>query len=89
MLIVQELTDLGKLGEEEKAAWWKDIMLLDEKTLAVPASPVLPANHLKDAKYLDVIERNSGATDKNARWCVWSKNALDKCNALAKAAYSR
>ncbi|XP_033343987.1 transferrin [Bombus vosnesenskii] len=87
--VQKELTDLGKLGEEKKAAWWKDIMLLDEKTLAVPASPVLPANHLKDAKYLDVIERNSGATDKSARWCVWSKNALDKCNALAKAAYSR
>ncbi|OAD51936.1 Transferrin [Eufriesea mexicana] len=87
--VKDELTDLGKLGEEEKAAWWKDIMLLDEKTLAVPAPVALPENHLKNAKYWDVIERNSGATDKSARWCVWDKNTLDKCRALGIAAYSR
>lgn len=83
------MTDLGKLGEEEKADWWKDIMLLNEKTLAVPAPPVLPENHLKNAKYLDVIERNSGATDKIIRWCTWSEGDLEKCKALTRAAYSR
>ncbi|CAK9824828.1 unnamed protein product [Anthophora retusa] len=87
--VQKELTDLGKLGEEEKAAWWKDIMLLDEKTLAVPAPVVLPESHLKNAKYMDVIERNSGATDKMARWCVWKQGDLDKCRALCKASYSR
>ncbi|KAK9308875.1 hypothetical protein QLX08_001288 [Tetragonisca angustula] len=87
--VQKELTDLGKLGEEEKADWWKDIMLLNEKTLAVAAPVALPEHHLKDAKYFDVIERNSGATDKSARWCVSSKKALDKCRALARAAYSR
>ncbi|XP_076759575.1 transferrin 1 [Xylocopa sonorina] len=87
--VQKELTDLGKLGEEEKAEWWKDIMLLDEKTLAVAAPPVLPETHLKDAKYWDVVERNSGAGNKTARWCVSSQVALDKCNALAKASYSR
>ncbi|KAG6800752.1 transferrin 1 precursor [Apis mellifera caucasica] len=87
--VQKELTDLGKLGEEEKADWWKDIMLLNEKTLAVPAPPVLPENHLKNAKYLDVIERNSGATDKIIRWCTWSEGDLEKCKALTRAAYSR
>ncbi|XP_076630362.1 transferrin 1 [Colletes latitarsis] len=85
----KELTDLGKLGEEEKASWWKDIMLLDNKTLAVPAPVVSPENHLKNSKYLDVIERDSGSVGKLARWCVWSQGALDKCRALAKAAFSR
>ncbi|KZC11090.1 Transferrin, partial [Dufourea novaeangliae] len=85
----KELTDLGKLGEEEMADWWKDIMLLDKKTLAVPAPVVSPKDHLKNAKYLDVIERNSGAVGKLARWCVWSEPALDKCRALCRAAFSR
>lgn len=83
------MTELGKLGEQEEAAWWKDIMLLDEKTLAVAAPPVAPEDHLKNSKYLDVIERNSGAVGKRARWCVSSQGALDKCRALARAAFSR
>lgn len=86
---VQELTDLGALGEKEHAPWWKDIMLLDEKTKAVSAPPVNPQEHLEQAKYLDVIERNSGAPERNARWCVSNPNALAKCQALAKAAHSR
>lgn len=89
VVVLQELTDLGKLGEEENAAWWKDIMLLDSKTLAVPAPAETPEAHLKNAKYLDVIERNSGAADKVARWCFWEKGALAKCRALARASFSR
>lgn len=85
----QELTELGKLGEKEKADWWTDIMLLDKKTLAVSAPPILPENHLKNSKYLDVIERNSGAVGKLARWCVWTDSALDKCQAFGRAAFSR
>lgn len=87
--VQKELTELGQLGEKEKAAWWKDLMLLDEKTLAVAAPPIAPEEHLTNAKYLDVIERNSGAPERNARWCVWSETALNKCNALARAAHSR
>ena len=87
--VQKELTDLGKLGEKEKAAWWKDIMLLDVKTLAVPAPAVSPEDHLKNSKYLDVIERNSGAVDKLARCCVWSAGDLDKCRAVARSAFSR
>ncbi|XP_076242352.1 transferrin 1 [Calliopsis andreniformis] len=87
--VQKELTDLGKLGEEENAAWWKDIMLLDPKTLAVPAPQETPLNHLTDAKYLDVIERDSGAVDKLARWCVWTQGALQKCQAIARVAFSR
>lgn len=64
-------------------------MLLDEKTLAVAAPPVSPQVHLKNAKYVDVIERNSGAPERDARWCVWSASALDKCRSLARAAFSR
>lgn len=64
-------------------------MLLDEKTLAVAAPPVSPEEHLKSAKYMDVIERNSGAPERDARWCVWDTNALDKCRNLARAAFSR
>lgn len=86
---IQELTELGQLGEKEKAAWWKDLLLLDEKTLAVASSPVDPEQHLKNAKYLDVIERNSGAPERNARWCVWTQDALNKCRALSRAAHSR
>ncbi|XP_076165730.1 transferrin 1 [Ptiloglossa arizonensis] len=85
----KELTDLGKLGEAEKADWWKDIMLLDNKTLAVPAPVVSPVNHLTNSKYLDVIERDSGSVGKVARWCVWTEGSLNKCNALSKAAFSR
>ncbi|EZA53240.1 hypothetical protein DMN91_004858 [Ooceraea biroi] len=87
--IQRELTQLGQLGENEKANWWKDLMLLDEKTLAVAASPVSPEEHLKSAKYMDVIERNSGAPERDARWCVWNENALNKCRSLARAAFSR
>ncbi|XP_043272670.1 transferrin [Venturia canescens] len=87
--VQKELTELGELGEEEHAAWWKDIMLLDEKTRAVTAPPVNPQEHLEQAKYLDVIERNSGAPERDARWCVSSSTALAKCQALAKAAHSR
>lgn len=85
----KELTELGKLGEEEKASWWRDIMLLNDKTLAVAAPPISPEDHLKTAKYLDVIERNSGAPEKNARWCVWDQISLEKCQALSRAAFSR
>lgn len=85
----QELTQLGQLGENEKADWWKDLLLLNEKTLAVAAPPVSPEEHLKSAKYMDVIERNSGAPERDARWCVWTEDALNKCRNLARAAFSR
>ncbi|XP_053996345.1 transferrin [Hylaeus anthracinus] len=85
----KELTDLGKLGEQEKAPWWKDIMLLDNKTLAVAAPPVSPVDHLKSSKYLDVIERDSGSVGKRARWCVSDQGAYEKCQALSKSAFSR
>ena len=88
-MIPQELSDLGALGEQEDALWWHHILLLDGKTLAIAAPPVNPLEHLVNAKYLDVIERNSGAPERNARWCVWSERALAKCRALAKAAHSR
>lgn len=87
--VQRELTQLGQLGENEKADWWKDLMLLNEKTLAVAAQPVSPEEHLLSAKYMDVIERNSGAPERNARWCVWNENALKKCRSLARAAFSR
>lgn len=87
--IQSELTQLGHLGEDEKADWWKDLMLLSDKTLAVAAPPVSPEEHLKSAKYMDVIERNSGAPERDARWCVWSQSALDKCHSLSRAAFSR
>ncbi|KYQ51459.1 Transferrin [Trachymyrmex zeteki] len=87
--IQRELTQLGQLGENEKADWWEDLLLLNEKTLAVAAPPVSPDEHLQSAKYMDVIERNSGAPERNARWCVWDENALNKCRNLARAAFSR
>ncbi|KAG7200798.1 hypothetical protein KM043_003171 [Ampulex compressa] len=87
--VQQELTELGKLGESEHANWWKDLMLLDEKTVAVAAPAVSPEEHLTKAKYADVIERNSGARERNARWCVWDDGALAKCHALSRAAHSR
>lgn len=64
-------------------------MLLDQKTRAVPAPPVRPGDHLTNAKYKDVIERDSGAVGKIARWCVWSDVALDKCRGLSRAAFTR
>jgi len=87
--IFQELTQLGQLGENEKANWWSDLLLLNEKTLAVAAPPVSPEEHLQAAKYMDVIERNSGAPERDARVCVWSEYALNKCRSLARAAFSR
>jgi len=87
--IFQELTQLGQLGENEKANWWSDLLLLNEKTLAVAAPPVSPEEHLQAAKYMDVIERNSGAPERDARVCVWNEYALNKCRSLARAAFSR
>ncbi|KAK0169137.1 hypothetical protein PV327_002883 [Microctonus hyperodae] len=87
--VQNELTELGSLGEKEKTNWWKDLLLLGDKTIAVKTSPVSPEEHLENAKYLDVIERNSGAPEKEARWCVWNVESLEKCRALASAAHSR
>ncbi|KAL7301182.1 hypothetical protein TKK_0006152 [Trichogramma kaykai] len=87
--VQKELTQLGKFGEEKKAGWWKNIMLLSNKTVAVATSPVDPAQHLKVAKYMEVVERNFGAPERTARWCVYETKALEKCRALAKAAFSR
>lgn len=87
--IQEELTELGEVGEKEHANWWKNILLLDDKTLAVKTAPVSPIEHLTNAKYLDVIERNSGAVERTGRWCVWGDKSPKKCEALAKAAYSR
>lgn len=77
------------MGEEKNATWWKDLLLLSDKTLAVKTDPINPLSHLTAAKYLDVIERDSGALMKNARWCVWSQESLDKCDAFSKSAFSR
>ncbi|KAL0119319.1 hypothetical protein PUN28_009710 [Cardiocondyla obscurior] len=87
--IQRELTQLSQLGENKKADWWENLLLLGEKTLAVAAQPVSPEEHLKSAKYMDVIERNSGAPERDARWCVWDESALIKCQSLARAAFSR
>ncbi|XP_066595982.1 transferrin [Prorops nasuta] len=87
--VQKELTELGDLGETEKSNWWANVMLLNDKTKAVPAPPVAPEEHLKQAKYWDVIERNSGAPERNARWCVWTEAALAKCRTFSRAAYSR
>ena len=64
-------------------------MLLSDKTQAVATSAVNPEQHLQNAKYVDVIERNFGAPERNARWCVHETKALEKCRALSKAAFSR
>ncbi|KAJ8681899.1 hypothetical protein QAD02_017691, partial [Eretmocerus hayati] len=87
--VQKELTQLGKFGEEKKASWWKNLMLLDEKTVAVASQAIDPEQHLKVAKYMDVVERNLGAPERNARWCVHDTKSLEKCRAIAKAAYSR
>ncbi|XP_031787919.1 transferrin [Nasonia vitripennis] len=87
--VQKELTQLGKLGEDKKTSWWRNLMLLNEKTLAVATSPIDPAQHLKIAKYMDVVERNFGAPERSARWCVHDSKALEKCRALSKAAFSR
>lgn len=77
------------MGEEKKTGWWKNLLLLGEKTLAVATSAVDPEQHLKIAKYVDVIERNFGAPERDARWCVYDTKSLEKCRALSKAAFSR
>lgn len=64
-------------------------MLVDEKTVAVPSEAHDPDTYLKNAKYVDVIERNLGAPEKSARWCVHTTKALEKCRAISKAAFSR
>ncbi|KAG8041094.1 hypothetical protein G9C98_002082 [Cotesia typhae] len=87
--VQKEIEKLGTLGEEEKADWWKDLLLLDEKTVPIISDKISPEQHLENSKYLDVIERNSGAPERDARWCVWSDESLAKCHALAKAAHSR
>ncbi|XP_046625942.1 transferrin [Neodiprion virginianus] len=87
--VQDEITGLGSLGEQKNASWWKDLMLLDTKTLPVKTDPIQPLEHLNKANYTDVIERDFGGPMKSAKWCVWSTEALDKCNAFARAAFSR
>ncbi|KAF7995583.1 hypothetical protein HCN44_006690 [Aphidius gifuensis] len=87
--VQKELSELGVIGEKEKSNWWKNLLLLDDKTLAVKTVPIKPEEHLIEAQYLDVIERNSGTPERDARWCVWNEKSLEKCRALAKASFSR
>ncbi|XP_055712352.1 transferrin [Phlebotomus papatasi] len=64
-------------------------MLINEKNLVVTKdSPVLPGEHLTRAQYKDVIER-LGPYDHTIRFCVSDTIALQKCETMQKAAFSR
>lgn len=76
----------GKKFENKDTAlkmWIKDSQLVVDK-----AVPVLPDEHLNNAKYKDVIERDGNIAQK-IKICLSSNIEMKKCDVMKKAAYSR
>lgn len=83
------LPDLYNRAKESDNKAWKKGLLVDEKNLVVNKDAnVLPGAHLELSRYMDVIERST-SRQHAIKFCVDSMPALDKCNVLKMAAYSR
>lgn len=83
------LPDIYNQAKQNSNKDLKKKLLVDDKNLVVNKDKnVLPGSHLELSRYLDVIERST--TRQHAiKFCVDSMPALDKCNVLKMAAYSR
>lgn len=83
------LPDLYNRAKQSENKAWKKQLLVDDKNLVVNKDEhVLPGSHLEMSRYLDVIERST-SRQHAIKFCVDSMPALDKCNVLKMAAYSR
>lgn len=83
------LPDLYEKAKENADKDLKKKLLVDNKNLVVNKDKhVLPGSHLELSRYLDVIERST-SRQHAIKFCVNSMPALDKCNVLKMAAYSR
>lgn len=84
--VLPDLYDAAKNTADKEP---KKKMLVDEKNLVVNKDKhVLPGSHLELSRYLDVIERSTTRVDA-IKLCVDTMPALDKCNVMKMAAFSR
>jgi hypothetical protein len=70
----------------------KQLYVEEDRKLVPRANPLHPEEHLVNAQYKDLIERQifDGTTDDEIiRLCVTSAEELKKCKVLSEAAYSR
>ncbi|XP_066992052.2 transferrin [Anabrus simplex] len=84
-----QITEVSKQGEDK---WLEDVLMqLKQKETLVdyPNPPLAPLDYLNKANYTDVIERGSGPGYKKVRICTTSKEEMDKCRNLHRAAFSR
>jgi len=83
---INEFYNEGKKSNNKEAA---AKLWINEKNLVVKKNvQVYPGQHLLNAQYKDVIERD-GTTEQKIRLCVKNDVELRKCETLRKAAYSR
>lgn len=83
------LPGLYNKAKESENKDWKKRLLVDDKNLVVNKDKhELPGSHLELSRYLDVISRST-TRSHTIKFCVDSMPALDKCNVLKMAAYSR
>ncbi|XP_073996313.1 transferrin-like isoform X2 [Rhodnius prolixus] len=83
------ISKLNNLGENKHADWITSVLLLSDKTVPVDNKVISPGEYLKKAKYFDVISRNFVVPGHQTRICVVKQAELEKCEALAKVAFSR
>ncbi|KAF5286393.1 hypothetical protein FQA39_LY16313 [Lamprigera yunnana] len=84
-----KIANLYAIGSKTHASWLKKILELSEKTLPREHKIISPRDYLDKANYTDVIEREYGPPFKTVRFCVTSKDELEKCKAFSSAAFSR
>ncbi|XP_018318622.1 transferrin [Agrilus planipennis] len=84
-----KIVNLNSVGSQSHATWLKSVLELDEKLLPKETKIISPKDYLDKANYTDVIERDYGPPVKTIRFCVTSKDELEKCRTLSKSAFSR
>lgn len=84
-----KLSNLYTIGNKNHAVWLKKILELSEKTQPREFKVTGPGEYLDKANYTDIIEREYGPPYKTVRFCVTSKDELEKCQAFSRAAFSR
>lgn len=65
------------------------VLDLTDKNVPKENKVIGPGDYLDKANYTDVLERDYGPPFKTVRFCVTSKDELEKCQAFSKAAFSR
>lgn len=85
----RKIENLGNIGTKIHAPWLEKVLILSNKTLPKENKVISPRDYLDKANYTDVIERDYGPPVKTVRFCVVTKDELEKCRAFSVAAFSR